>query len=65
MKIKVSDHWYTELGKVRAWIEGWKAAQGMATHTSSAAGHSFPYMIPGEDTLRQIQNAINEAKREE
>ena len=44
--IKVQNHWYVELGKVRCWLEGFHAARGDKLY------------IPGEDVLRQIQIAI-------
>lgn len=48
-KIEVKEHWYTELGKVRAWLEGFKYG----------VGDKF-LNVPGVDTLRQIQLAIKE-----
>ena len=51
--VKVSAHWYKELGKLRCWLDGFNVGRG----------NSFPNGIPGQDTLRQIQVAIQDAER--
>lgn len=48
--LEVKDHWRGELTKVRCWIEGYRQGTGGR------------YSVPGEDALRQIINAIDEAK---
>lgn len=48
--IEVKDYWRDELTKVRCWIEGYRQGIG------------GKYSLPGEDTLRQIILAIDEAK---
>lgn len=53
--IAVQDHWVSELSKIRCWIDGFKEGRGGNTLTSRVH-------IPGEDTLRQIQVAIQDAK---
>lgn len=53
--IEVKDHWRGELTKVRCWLEGYR--QG-----TRAVNGGLPYLVPGEDTLRQIIMAIDDAK---
>ena len=48
--IVVKDHYRSELTKVRCWIDGFRV------------GRDKEYMIPGEDVLRQLIVAIDEAK---
>ncbi len=49
-KIEALPHWYWELSKLRHWIMGYKAGRG--DHTP----------LPGEDAVRQIQIALDQAK---
>lgn len=55
-KVEVKDHWKYELQKLRCWISGFRA------------GRTFPGQVnienyvPGEDVLRQIIIAIDDAK---
>ena len=53
-KIEVQNHWRDELTKLRCWLTGYNDGR-------SAPGH-LQHMVPGEMILRQIINAIDEAK---
>jgi hypothetical protein len=55
-KIPVAPHWSTELSKLRCWIQGWKSGRSIPGQTN------IDNFLPGEDVLRQIQMAINDAK---
>lgn len=55
-KIEVQDHWKTELTKLRCWCTGFKAGR-------STPGTVFDpdNVLPGEEVLRQIIMAIDNA----
>lgn len=53
-KIEVQDHWRHEITKLRSWIAGYNDGR-------STPGHLHP-SVPGEDVLRQIMSAIDDAK---
>jgi hypothetical protein len=55
MKIEVQGHWRGELSKIRSWLNGF--AMGRSTGPIS-------FSVPGEDTIRQIIVAIDEATGE-
>jgi len=52
----VQDHWKIELAKLRCWINGWQAGRRLPGSTDMAT------YVPGEDVLRQIIIAIDDAK---
>ena len=49
--MQIPDHFYTELGKLRAWLTGWKEA-----------GRTPP---PGSEVIWQIQSFIKDVERED
>jgi hypothetical protein len=55
-KMEVQDHWRTELTKVRCWITGFQAGR------RTPGVIDLDNHIPGEEVLRQIIMAIDEAK---
>lgn len=55
-KVDVKDHWREELTKLRCWITGFNAGR---TPPGSLSNN-----LPGEDVLRQIIQAIDNAKDE-
>jgi hypothetical protein len=55
-KINVEQHWKIELQKLRCWIGGFRAGR---TLPGSVNLESY---VPGEDVLRQIILAIDDAK---
>lgn len=55
-KIEVQPHWRGELTKVRCWISGWEAGR---RHPGSLNALDS---VPGDDVLRQIIMAIDDAK---
>lgn len=55
-KILVEPHWKIELQKLRCWISGWQAGRKLPGTTDLTT------FIPGEDVLRQIIIAIDDAK---
>lgn len=52
-KIKVASHWRHQLTQMRCWVDGYKAGRNDPG--------AMPYHIPGEDVLRQIIMAIDDA----
>jgi hypothetical protein len=55
-KIEVQDHWKIELQKLRCWLSGFNAGRKTPGETN------LDHYIPGQDTLRQIILAIDDAK---
>lgn len=55
-KITVQPHWRQELTKVRCWISGWEAGRRLP------GSMNVLDRVPGDDVLRQIIMAIDEAK---
>lgn len=55
-KIEVKDHWKIELQKLRCWIGGFQAAR------KTPGVVNLDHYVPGEDVLRQIIMAIDDAK---
>jgi hypothetical protein len=53
-KVEVQDHWRHELTKLRCWMDGYSAGRNVPGN--------MPYLLPGQDVLRQIIMAIDEAK---
>jgi hypothetical protein len=56
MKIPVEQHWKIELQKLRCWISGFQAGR------KTPGAINLDNHIPGEDVLRQIIIAIDDAK---
>lgn len=54
-KIEVKDHWKYELAKLRCWLSGYKAGRSLPGQID------LNNHIPGEDTIRQIIMAIDDA----
>lgn len=54
-KVTVEDHWKVELQKLRCWISGYRAGRTLPGQTN------LDNYIPGEDVLRQIIMAIDDA----
>lgn len=55
-KIDVGDHWKIELQKLRCWISGFRAGRSLPGQVN------LENYVPGEDVLRQIIIAIDDAK---
>lgn len=55
-KIVVEQHWGKELQKLRCWISGFRAGRSLPGQ------YNIDNHLPGEDVLRQIVMAIDEAK---
>ena len=55
-QIEVPDHWRAELTKIRCWITGYQAGRHIP------GGMDLESSIPGEQVLRQIIMAIDDAK---
>lgn len=55
-KVEVQDHWRYELTKLRCWIGGFRAGRNLPGQVN------LENYIPGEDVLRQIIMAIDDAK---
>jgi hypothetical protein len=53
-KIEVQDHWRDELTKLRCWLSGYNDGRSMPGHLQPS--------VPGQDILRQIMSAIDDAK---
>ena len=56
-KINVEQHWKIELQKLRCWIGGFRAGRSLPGNSVNLEN-----FIPGEDVLRQIILAIDDAK---
>lgn len=54
-KILVQDHWKIELVKLRCWVNGYRAGRTLPGQVN------LETYIPGEDVLRQIIMAIDDA----
>lgn len=55
--IDLEDHWLEQIGKLRAWITGWRAARQRSDGTFNTMDY-----IPGEDVLRLIEVEAREKK---
>lgn len=55
-KIEVEDHWKMELQKLRCWLSGFNAGR------KTPGEINLDHYIPGQDVLRQIIVAIDDAK---
>ena len=55
-KIEVKDHWKSQLQQLRCWIGGFRAGRTLPGQVN------IENYVPGEDVLRQIIIAIDDAK---
>jgi len=53
-KIEVQDHWRHELTKLRCWLTGYNDGRSIPGQ--------IPNMVPGEEILRQLIMAIDNAE---
>lgn len=56
--MEIQPHWRDELTKLRCWLSGWKAGR------SVPGTMNLENIVPGEEVLRQLIMAIDEAKKD-